>query len=231
MLADIMLDWCFLKGCESAAVWTTVALAVVASGGCAGGIISQRYSQEPNCAAEIEEGKTAWGRGIPIAAWPGINLPRCLKREGRHALHQNFNELLQPEPAPPLKPPHSRFHPLPTQPVFAQRSEYTQPELLQAVTTGPSTQFVGPPAEEIPVPIPEPLPVDATMREVPALKPVIPPRSQNSPPPARPIDTLPATPPKDDASRGSIAPASFTWAVEPNPLRDSARTTSTQMRR
>lgn len=58
-----------------------------------------------------------------------------------------------------LYPPHSRFHPVPTAPVFAQRAEYLPPEqMLQTVPEKPFPHLTPPlhPVPTQPAPLPAP---------------------------------------------------------------------------
>lgn len=228
-------------------VCTAALLAAVFASGCAGGIVSHRNGFEPNCAAEVIEegeweGELRVRRGIPVAIWPGAKVPRCFSREGRAEISEDFREMLQPEPPAPLKPPHSRFHPLPTQPVFAQRAEYHQPELLGVdPSLAPKELDNGPFSEEIPIPVPEAAPPEPGWRSLPAPRPnppaAMPPSAPQLPQPqleeprpqARPIEM---EPPKlqPDASRGTVAPASFTFTTEANSLRPAASTSARKLR-
>jgi hypothetical protein len=144
--------------------------------------------------------------------WPAWHWPHGLTRHGFRAQCASFREnYLQPE-APPLKPPHSRFHPLPTQPVFAARAEYAPPELVN-----PPKPELHPTAlpqpEELPLPIPVPAATEPNWREAPRMRPPQPPPETNDAAPA----LLPA-PNQGDASRGSISTTSH-QQFEPNPLR------------
>ena len=218
---------------------TTASLALgtllAASGCCGPALVSQRFN-EPGCGAEVcevepehfnAEQDYAFDRpGVPVMVWPNVTLPRCLTRthwrEQSAELRHEVNAMLQPEPPAPLKPPHSRFHPLPTQPVFAQRAEYKQPELLGVPAAAPPATSPG--LEEIAIPVPEPSTGEPTWHDLPAPRPLDPVPEAAPAPAPRPTETQPPLrqPPTDDASRGAIAPASYSWH-EPNPLR-SART-------
>jgi hypothetical protein len=90
--------------------------------------------------------------------WP--RLPRLLHP---HRLLWCFGPLLHWGPTPEeealmeaeLYPPHSRFHPVPTAPVFAQRAEYLPPEsMMQAVPERPFPHLTPPlnpvPAQSVP---------------------------------------------------------------------------------
>lgn len=211
-----------LKRAPLAAV---LALACTAGGCCGNLLLSQRFG-EPTCgvgqdaAAELE--LTLERPGIPVMAWPNITLPRCLHRQHWRKAREDFAESLQPSPPPPTKPPHSRFHPLPTQPVFAQRAEYAVPELLGVDPHQPHGEpLLAPPAEELAIPIPVP---DAgrepTWHDLPAPQPQTSPLEEELLPPPEVEAQPPALEaPAKDASRGDIAPASYLRTLEPNPLR------------
>lgn len=214
------------------AALAVLALVVVASSGCAGGLVSRRITDEPGCAAEIVEDDLPLRRGIPVAVLPSFNMPRCFTRAGRQQWNDDIRDFLQPAPAPPLKPPHSRFHPLPTQPVFATRPEYAAPVSLDLpAIAGMQPVAEVPLAEEIPVPVAEELHSEPQPRPLPSPRSNVPPAEGEPAPQARPIP-LPSNESKGgDASRGSIAPASFVRVVEPNPLRDGSDTATRPLRR
>jgi hypothetical protein len=192
-----------------------------ASGCCHPLAISGRFDAaalEPNCGiaepeAIIDAEAVAGGYSDVAFARPALAWPHGLTRDGlrQHCAHFRAN-YLQPEP-PPLKPPHARFHPLPTQPVFAARAEYAPPEALGAVAVPHS---VATPPEELPLPIPSPAAAQPVWRSKSTIERPIPPTDNGSgpalipPPSAQPLDN----------SRGSIAPTSF--QLEPNPLRPAS---------
>jgi hypothetical protein len=193
---------------------TALAMLLAASGCCGNCIVSQRYASDPNCGAEVvdENGDIA-RRGVPVMAWPN-SLGQARWRERTARFRHDFAASLQPEQLPPTKPPHSRFHPLPTQHVFAPRADYVAPALFGAeLHSPPEAGLLAPPAEQIPIPLPDhdphaPLPLPpAAASEGPMLD-MQPPQLQS--PPA-------------DPSRGTIAPTSAVQWSEPNPLRPAAR--------
>ncbi|MHB9082097.1 MAG: hypothetical protein ACYC3X_31930 [Pirellulaceae bacterium] len=61
-----------------------------------------------------------------VKTWRGARLLRCL---GPLFYREDEEDLLTEAE---LYPPHSRFHPVPTAPVFAQRTEYEPPQLMMA---------------------------------------------------------------------------------------------------
>jgi hypothetical protein len=151
-------------------------------------------------------------RGIVVPSLPALPLwLQCSHWKAKsHHLRHEFGEFLQPAPEPPLKPPHARFHPVPTQPVFSARAGYIAPQLVgvhppadphvEHLPSRPlSEQF-----DEIPVPIPD----------VPPAQPIQPVPDPLSSPPA---ETEPL-PQNNDALRGPIGRVQF-LSAEPNPLR------------
>lgn len=87
-----------------------------------------------------------------------------------------------------LYPPHSRFHPVPTTPVFAQREEYLPPEpMMQTVPVNPHHGAT--PAKPLgAVPTQPAVPETATQRAVPGPVFVPPASSQPEPIPPGPAD-------------------------------------------
>lgn len=148
---------------------------------------------------------------LPTFCWPGwLNCDRLWL--AHHQVKENFSEMLQPGPPPPVKPPHSRFHPVPTQAVFSPRAEYSPPEVLgikpeelQMLREAQVPANNGA-LEAIPTPLPEaenaPEPLSAPVPS-PALLPLSPPASAQRP---------------RDPSKGPVAQVKF-LSVEPNPLR------------
>jgi hypothetical protein len=191
-----------------------LAMLLAASGCCGNCIVSQRYARDPNCGAELlEENDGVARRGVPVMAWPS-SLGRAQFRDRTKRWRHDFAASLQPEPLPPTKPPHSRFHPLPTQHVFAPRAEYAAPALFGAeLHSPPEAGLLAPPAEQIPIPLPDhdqhaPLPLPPGEASEGPMLDMQPPQLQS--PPA-------------DPSRGTIAPTSAVQWSEPNPLRPAAR--------
>lgn len=222
-------------------------LLALAASGCCAPMISGRYGEEPTCGAELappeplepEYRSFSLSRGVPIAVDFDWQWPRCFSRQGRAELSQDMNELLQPRPPAPLKPPHSRFHPLPTQPVFAAREEYAAPELLEKPAVAPPVEIAdAPPVEAIPIPLPDGEASAAPWREQRDAAPLPltqPPMVDPKAAPAAPGPMLLVPPQPDvgtpDASRGSIAPMSYHFVEEANPLRASTRNSQQRLHR
>jgi hypothetical protein len=198
-----------------------------ASGCCRPIVLSGRFDDarvmDPTCAALGDDAvgdSAAWdregvvrGHGLPAMQLPAVAWPHCLTRAGfRQGCDDFRNNYLQPE-APPLKPPHSRFHPLPTQPAFAPRAEYPAPQLV-GHPHAPAHPAALPSPEELPLPIPVPS-AEPNLRDAPRRK-----VEEDAAPVLIPSPSAPALPvPRVlDESRGSISPTSFQQA-EPNPLR------------
>lgn len=227
---------------------TNSALSIaLAASGCCAPMISGRYGEEPTCGAELaspeplepEYRSFSLSRGVPIAVDFDWRLPRCFSRQGRAELSHEVHEFLQSRPPAPLKPPHSRFHPLPTQPVFASRAEYSAPELLEPPAAPPPAELAdAPPVEAIPIPLPDGEAPGAPWREQREEQPLPlsqPPMIDREARPSAPGPMLLAPPQPDadqgDASRGTIAPMSFRFVDEPNPLRASTRVSRQRLHR
>lgn len=224
--------------------------ALLASTGCCGSfVVSGRYHyeafspddvavavEEPNCGAEHEScpppmlvGPQIVLPAIPLPDLPSVPEYCCEKRQQWQqtaaAMQTSVAQFLQPGPPPPVKPPHSRFHPLPTQPVFAPRPEYKPPELLGIEPKQPKDgESRDPkPAEEIPTPAAEieagELLREPTWHDLPPPRPLLTPAAPEALPMPQPrADDQAPRPLPHDESRGSVAPIRFEW-VEPNPLR------------
>lgn len=210
------------------AVFATVSLA-----GCCGPlIVSHRIGHDPlaGCVAAEDSAVCPDEQRSPTPALPAMALPalptlppwlRCThwKAKSRH-LREDFGEFLQPGAEPPLKPPHARFHPVPTQPVFAMRAGYAVPQLVGA---DPHAEHLPPQPlseqlDEIPVPIPDAdAPQQPTWRELPGPQPLIPPPVPNPSTESSSDDAVPL-PMNPDALRGPIGRVQF-FSPEPNPLR------------
>lgn len=139
------------------------------------------------------EGVCTCGACPPVCSkpWPRPRLPRL---PHLHGLLWCFGPLFHwgesAEDAATVEaelfPPHSRFHPVPTAPVFAQRAEYIPPEqMMQAVPERPLPQLTPPlhpvpshtiPSHASPMPM-EPGPLFVPSADAPAE--AIPPGSTN----------------------------------------------------
>lgn len=143
------------SGLLSIAVTGTVCLA-----GCCGGILtSARYATPvsgpaalstaamPVAPADVattgdagcvvpSEGYCGADDCPPLVAWPGGVWGRCLGPlfHRRGAAGQLG---AQADVEAELYPPHSRFHPVPTTPVFAQRQDYEPPQRMMEPTPAP----------------------------------------------------------------------------------------------
>jgi len=132
---------------RSAYPWFLVTVALfVGLVGCQGPfMVSHRYSAEPHIASP--NGELDQSPGSPSQSNDGgectslqsdssdcrvapgpmmvqrIGLPRWCRPFLRHS-----SELLWTEQE--IQAPHSRFHPVPTQPVFSPRDDYTEPQLM-----------------------------------------------------------------------------------------------------
>lgn len=204
------------------AALATALLSLAVASGCRTPFLVSQRCVEPTCEAVIDEAPEVCAdpevAGIPVMVWPQIAWPACLRRDRLHARQQamrdDFNDFLQPQPPAPLKPPHSRFHPLPTQPAFAQRAEYRSPELLGVDPNLPQP-LPGdlPEVEAIPIPTPDE-PAEPTWRDLPRTNPLRPapqgealPRPVPPPPPAMLRPPAPPAEDRNDASRGPVAPS------------------------
>ena len=202
---------------------------LLASGCCGNLLVSQRFHDgcascaAGDCASSMEQvatpdstaSESAVSRpSLPRFCWPGW-LHRGRLHAARQQMSHEIEEFLDPGPPPPVKPPHSRFHPLPTQPVFAARAEYRAPEVVGLTPEQRALQKRGvapqllPEPEDVPTPAAEPVP-DAHQKPTPASDPF-----PGNPPTSREPTLLP---PPADPTKGPIAPASFE-SPEPNPLR------------
>ncbi len=164
----------------------------------------------------------------PLASCPTLPAwPRCLT--GQHWCDKSrhwraeVNEYLQPGPAPPLKPPLPRFHPVPTQPVFAQRAGYAAPELVGADPLPPlaAPELLDLPLEEIPIPVPAPTaPQQPPWQRVappgPAAPAPLPAPLQQPAPDPFPVEPAPLPLKNDNVLRGPIGPVRF---LEPDHAR------------
>ncbi len=185
-------------------------LGVASLAGCCGGILpSARVSPSappmaaaiPSVAAPAETGPAANSECLvppvppvppagycgadacpPLVAWCG---PRLL--HGLGPLFYRGDEGEQQMTEAELYPPHSRFHPVPTMPVFASRPEYDPPQqMLEPVPAKP---------HRVPhAAVPAPRPLDLSSPEVggPALEPVPAGRPENrGEPAANPAEPTP----------------------------------------
>lgn len=152
------------------------AMSVVGSGCCNGFICSQRFY-------ENGENLEMCGDGGPNAAC-GMGARQCVARLfGREDFAPTDQEMIEKQQT--IRPPHSRFHPLPTQPVFQPRAEYSPPRPLNMKLEPAHDQ--APALEALPLPAPQLAPVPATAVEEPRI-------SRREPTPQ------PALAPKNDAS-------------------------------
>ena len=207
------------------AAFATALLSLAVASGCRSPFLVSQRCVEPTCEAVIGEAPEFYddqrAPGIPVMVWPQVAWPACLQRDRLHArqqaLREDFNDFLQPQPPAPLKPPHSRFHPLPTQPAFAQRAEYRSPELLGVDPLAPHAAPLLPgdlpEVEAIPIPTPDE-PTEPTWQDLPRTNPLRPapqgealPRPVPAPPPAMLRPAAPPSDNSDDASRGPVAPS------------------------
>ncbi|HTN77587.1 MAG TPA: hypothetical protein VL096_20150 [Pirellulaceae bacterium] len=201
---------------------TALASTLAVSGCCGNFLVSERFGHavDQGAAADCPDGQCGSGRiggqrELPKFCWPGW-LQRDHWASKHRRVKDEFAEMLQPGPPPPVKPPHSRFHPVPTLPVFASRAEYRPPELLgghpgEETTTAPTP--AAPANSEL---IPTPTAESATpIWQAPTAPQLIPAPHGNDEPEAIP----PAAPtPPADPTKGPVAQASY-QSPSPNPLR------------
>jgi hypothetical protein len=139
------------------------ALTLVTLTGCCSGIVSQRYHDSPQALGVSSADCTDGGE---LATRPAGDLHSSLL-----SFKHQFRAALQPEP-PAFEPPRSRFHPVPTQPVFAPRAEYSPPQPLATALPFPGQlhPVEQPTLELLPTPAPKPL-APPSVKQTSALSP------------------------------------------------------------
>jgi hypothetical protein len=123
----------------SHALTTAALVAAACAGGCCGPVIVSQRFQGHDCTPggallcrDCEATAADAESDASVQDCPASMRRGWLTGLRFHAAgwKHNVSQWLQPGPAVPVKPPHSRFHPVPTQPVFEPRPEYGSPEPL-----------------------------------------------------------------------------------------------------
>jgi hypothetical protein len=129
-----------LTRCPSWRPLAVLVIGVIGLAGCCGVILpSARWGPEPSLVGSGVDSpvKVAGVSDDPRTghlACGDCGEARCgacsaFRRGGRLA-HGSFAHGVGPPPEPLIRPPHSRFHPVPTEPVFAGRVEYEPPRAM-----------------------------------------------------------------------------------------------------
>ena len=214
------------------------------SGGCCGMLTSVRYAAPASSpgpgadmACAVDDGCVIPPKGYcgaddcpRLINWPAGRWTRCLGPlfHGRKIHGPMFHGRGDGGPPPmdeaELYPPHSRFHPVPTAPVFAQRPDYEPPQrMLAPVPASPrSAPQAQPPAPDTKAP-------HTKAPRIKLLPARVLPRSERGPTPAQqmPKDTVPDNTVPDNTVPERVLPNAVPERILPERILPSPKPADT----